>query len=182
MRKTIVLIMCSCFCALLSEAQIKKSTVVAQFSVGDIIAIRINKSQEKDQKNIFQSGVGYFIKDNWEVGINFNYTHINFIFADYAKKTNTLGIGIYSNYYFGRGKLKPYVTFQTGWRHEKGSSYSGWVGHKNINRSYFYADPGVGLNWNIKSKFSLFNEAAYSQDDLNLSFGIRLFFNKMKKH
>ncbi len=179
MSKTIIMVMCSCFCALLCEAQIKKSTVAAHSSVGDLSSIDLNNNSTKQHKLNLKTGVGFFIKDNWDVGLLFNYIKEDVLMADNSKNSNTLGIAIYSNYYFGNGKLKPYITFQTGWRQEKGSVYN-FGGHRDINRSYFYADPGAGLNWNIKSNFSLFTEATYSQDDLNLSLGIRLFFNKKK--
>lgn len=177
------MVMCSCFCALLCDAQIKKSTVAAHFSVGDMSSINLKKNNsEKAQRNIFKLGVEYFIKDNWEVGINIRYNKLDYQFIDYSQNTNGIGGGVYTNYFWGKRKLKPYITFQSGWQHQRGRSNSSFGGIKNINRTKFYAEPGVGFNWNINSKFSLITETSYLFRDLNISLGARFFFYKKKKN
>ena len=179
---------------IISSAQFQKGTMTANINIGDILNTNIrNKSFDKNNNLSFNPGFGYFIKKNWEAGIGINFNSINFrdtLYGGHYYKGRTFGINIYTNYYLGRGKLKPYLTFQTGWNQTTGnSSYAGTL--DSYKRNQFYYGIGGGLNWNISSRFSLFTEATYRNEypfdpygegRLNLTFGVRYFFNKGKKH
>ena len=181
--------------SLISHAQFQKGTITTNFNIGDIRYTGIrNKPFDKRNNLSFNPGVGYFIKNNWEVGIGLTYNsfHLNdSSHGGHYENNRSFGINIYTNYYFGKGKLKPYLTFQTGWENNLGSVYVNNV-KNDFNRSYFYTGIGGGLNWNISSRFSLFTEATYRNESpfnryyghsrLNLTIGARYFFNRSKKH
>jgi hypothetical protein len=177
-----------------SFAQFQKGTVTSNISIGDIRNFSIrNKSFDKNNNLSFNPGFGYFIKKNWEVGVGINFNSVHFrdtLYGGHSYNGHTFGINIYTNYYLGKGKLKPYLTFQTGWNQITGnSSYLGNMEY--YKRRQIYYGIGGGLNWNISRRFSLFAEATYRNEypyakygdgQLNLTIGARFFFNRSKKH
>ena len=178
----------------ISLAQFQKGTIVPHFDIGNLRYISIeNKNYNKNNNLSFNPGAGYFIKNNWEIGVGLNFNSQNFfdtLSGGHYMRARTFGINIYTNYYLGRGKLKPYLTFQTGWEHTTGT-YSSPLIENSLRNSYFYTGIGGGLNWNISSRFSLFAEATYRRESpfnryghsrLNLTIGARFFFNRSKKH
>jgi hypothetical protein len=192
MQKKLTLVLASSFFCLLSFAQIKKGTIVPHFDIGNLRYLSIeNKNSLKNNQLSFNPGVGYFIKNNWEIGVGlnlFSHYYSDTIAGGHYLRTRTFGINIYTNYYVGKGKLKPYLTFQTGWDHITGSYSSPWV-FNNMRDSYIYTAIGGGLNWNISSRFSIFTEATYRKESLfnpnghsrlNLTIGARFFFNRKK--
>lgn len=193
MQKKFTLVIASSFFCLLSFSQIQKGTIVPHFNVGNLRYISIeNKNFNKNNNLSFNPGAGYFIKNNWEIGVGLNFNSQNFLdtlSGGHYLRARTFGINIYTNYYLGRGKLKPYLTFQTGWEHTTGNYSSPGI-YNDIKGSHFYTGIGGGLNWNISSSFSLFAEATYRRDSpfdryghsrLNLTIGARFFFNRKKK-
>jgi hypothetical protein len=168
--------------------------MTANFNVGDILRTNIrNKNFDKNNNLSFNPGFGYFIKKNWEVGVGINLNSAHFrdtLYGDHSYNGHTFGLNIYTNYYFGKGKLKPYLTFQTGWNQTTGtSSYAGTLDH--YKRNQYYYGIGGGLNWNINSRFSIFAEATYRNEypydrygegRANITIGARYFFNRNKKH
>ena len=193
MKKKIILVLASSLFCLLSFAQTEKGTIVPHFDIGNLRYLSIeNKNFNKNNYLSFNPGVGYFIKKNWEIGVGLNFNGQNFsdtLSGGHYLHYRTFGINIYTNYYISRGKLKPYLTFQTGWDHTTGT-YSSPVILNSLRSSYFYTGIGGGLNWNISSRFSLFTEATYRRESpfnlyghsrLNLTVGARFFFNKKKK-
>ncbi len=177
-----------------SLAQFQKGTITTNFNFGDIGALSLSGNFIGNKNISYNPGIGYFINRNWEIGTGINYNRIrnrtNPI-KDFAQNSDTWGINIYTNYYFGKGKLKPYLTFQTGWENSRGSIYMNNA-KNDISRSYFYTQTGTGINWNINSRFSIFAEATFRNESpfnryeghsrLNLTIGARYFFNKPKKH
>jgi hypothetical protein len=186
----IVLIITGCLCSLLSTAQFEKGVVTANFNVGDLKNISIaNSSAYKKNYVSFNPGVGYFIKKNWEIGAGINYTSIRF--NDHqptgvAEHSNIVGINVYTHYYFGKGKLKPYLIFETGVNHSWGDYTIGGV-KNNFNQNTWYTKVGAGLNWNVSKRVALFTEATYLKEkpfnrygygSFNLTVGMRFFFGK----
>jgi hypothetical protein len=174
-------------------AQFQKGTTTANFNIGDIRNTNIqNKSFDKNNNITFNPGFGYFIKKNWEVGagLNFNSAHFrDTLYGGHSYNGNTFGINIYTNYYLGNRKLKPYLTFQTGWNQIKGNS--SYAGNQNYyKRRQIYYAIGGGINWNISPRFAVFTEATYNNEypyatygdgRLNLTIGARFYFNNKKK-
>src|SRR5689334_7361728 len=105
-------------------AQFQKGTSTLNFNIGDIQNTNIRKKSFDRYNNLsFNPGFGYFIKKNWEVGggLNFNTIHLlDSSHGGYYQNSKSFGVFAYTNYYFGKGKLKPYLTFQAGWNHTEG--------------------------------------------------------------
>ncbi len=181
--------------SIISLAQFQKGTVTANISIGDIRNFSIgNKHFDKRNDITFNPGIGYFIKNNWEIGAGFSYRSVHLNDSAHGasyENTRIYQLYIYSNYYFGKGKLKPYLGFQTGWSHAEGRGYYYGQNMFSFNNSDLYYGLSAGLNWNINSRFSLFAEASFIRDSpfnryghgrLNLTIGARFFFNRSKKH
>ncbi len=177
-----------------SFAQFQKGTVTANFNIGDIRYLSLrNKSFDKQNNLSFNPGVGYFIKNNWEVGVGLNYSSFNLDDSSHGgsyENINTVGVNVYSNYYFGKRKLKPYLSLQAGWNHSEGKYAFNGMPLTNFNSNNFYYNLGGGINWNISSRFSLFAEASfirsspfnrYGHGRSNITVGARIFFNNKKK-
>lgn len=192
MQKRSALLVIFLFARAISMAQFQKGTVTANFNIGDIRNTGIRNAPD-DKRNFlsFNPGVGYFIKNNWEVGFGLNYTsiHINDKVNNLYENSRLTGFNLYTNYYFGKGKLKPYLSFQTGWNHWQGK-YSWSNAPVSFNENNLYYGIGAGANWNISSRFSLFAEASFIRDRpfsryghgrSNITIGARFFLNKRKK-
>jgi Outer membrane protein beta-barrel domain len=195
MLKQFNLIVFGCFCSFFSFGQIKEGTIIANFKFGNLNTMSFSdKSSNYSNKNIsYNPGIGYFIKKNWEIGAGINYNRVRNTSdakRDFAQNSNTWGANVYTNYYFGKGKLKPYLTLQAGWESIRGSYYMFDI-KNDINNNYFYYGIGGGLNYNISRRFALFTEATFrnyspfsqhAQGQFNLTFGARYFFNRGKRH
>ena len=73
----------------------------------------------------------------------------------------TLGVKGYTNYYFFKKRLQPYMTFQMGYDYRKGdNTFSGIK--TNYSYNTFYTAIGGGLNWRITSKLSFFTASCTS--------------------
>lgn len=193
MQKKLTLATIACLFSIMSFSQIKKGTIAPHFDIGDLRSIGLtNNTSMKNTFVAFNPGVGYFIKNNWEVGVGLRYT--NFHYLDKTTMNNgyngyTFGIKGYSNYYFFKKKLQPYLTFQVGYDYGKGdNTFSGIK--TNFSYNTFYTAIGGGLNWRITSKLSVFTEATYwknkpftnsGYDRFNLTAGIRFFFGQKKR-
>ena len=192
MQKKSTFIIAFLLLSIISSAQFQKGTTALNFNIGDIRNTNIrNKSFDKNNNLSFNPGFGYFIKKNWEIGVGLNFNSVHFrdtLYGEHKYDGHTFGINIYTNYYLGKGKLKPYFTFQTGWNQTTGnSSYAGTLNY--YKRNQFYYGIGGGLNWNVNSRFSLFTEATYRNEypfDMygegraNITIGARFFFNNKK--
>lgn len=197
MQKKFTLLVTAFLCSVICFGQFNKGTFTNQLKFDNLINTRLRTSKGFQKTNFsITPGVGYFIKNNWEIGVGFNYNRnrerFNGVAGFYHQQLNSIGFNAYSNYYFGKGKLKPYVTFQSGWQHTKGFHENETTGSKtNFNFSRFYIGGGLGLNYSISNKVQLFTEATYinkspfnsNKNQLNVAAGIRIFFNnKKKKH
>lgn len=194
MQKKITFIAGFLLVSLASQAQFQKGMFTANFDVGDIRSISIqNKKFDKHNSFSFNPGFGYFIKKNWELGLKFNYTSFHLNDSSHGgsyENSRSIGFDLYTNYYFGNGKLRPYLTAKIGWGHAEGR-YDLWgSGLSSFSNSNFNYALGGGLNWNISPKFSLFAEATfvrsspfnrYGHGRSNFTIGARFFFNRQKK-
>lgn len=195
MQKKLLLIITSCLYSFISFSQVKKGTITGNFKFSDLQFARLRNSNNYTNTNLNATpGIGYFIKDNLEIGVGFNYNLFRYKFNGvtgiYSQRSNSFGINAYSNYYFGKGRFKPYLTFQTGWQYTDGSYTESGI-KNNFSSNRFYIGSGIGLNYNISKKIALFTEATYqvnnplkdnSSGHFNLGGGIRIFFNRKKKN
>ncbi len=194
MQKKFTLLLTVCLCSFFSFSQINKGTIVIHSNLGDIRYLHLSGDHIGNKNISYNTGIGYFINRNWEIGTCINYNRVRnrtTPFKEFAQNSDAWGINVYTNYYFGKGKLKPYLTFQIGRENNRGMVYVNNI-INNFNRSYFYTQTGGGINWNISSRFSLFAEATfrnespfnryYGRSRLNLTIGARYFFNRSKKH
>jgi Outer membrane protein beta-barrel domain len=192
MQKKSTLFVVFLFASAISMAQFQKGSVTAHFNIGDIRNTGIRNNPD-DKRNFlsFNPGIGYFIKKNWEVGVGMNYSsfHLNDMAHGLYENTSSIGVNLYSNYYFGNGKVKPYLSFQTGWNHWQGKYSSGNV-LSSLNENSLYYGLGAGVNWNISSRFAIFAEGSFIRDKpfsryghgrSNITVGIRFFLNKKRK-
>jgi len=193
MQKKFFLFLTGCLCSFLGFTQINKGTIAPHFDIGNLRSIGLtNNTSTKNTFIAFNPGVGYFIKNNWEVGIDLRYS--NFHYLDKPTMNSgyngyTLGVKGYTNYYFLKKKLQPYLTFQMGYDYRKGdNTFSGIK--TNYTTNVFYTAIGGGLNWRVTSRLSFFTEATFFNESpfnrysnhnrLNLTIGARLFFNRKK--
>ena len=64
--------------------------------------------------------VGYFVKNNWEVGAGLSYGLLRARYTNVMPenverdRSNSFGLQAYSKYYFGKGSVKPYLTLEAG--------------------------------------------------------------------
>lgn len=138
--------------------------------------------------------VGYFVKDNWEVGAGVLFQtqksrYKNVIQGSTDKvSSNSLGLQFYSKYYFGKGSVKPYITAGGGhnWATTKSKNVGG-----NTQTDHFTnwnAGGGAGVAWFVSPKIGLFSQLTYkriwhdnsSSDILNLNFGVQVNLGKKK--
>lgn len=195
MQKKIILSITGCLCSIFCFGQFEKGTITSQLKFDNLTNTRLRTSKSFQNTNFsITPGVGFFIKDNLEVGVGFNYNRnrerFNGVTGFYHQQLNSIGINAYSNYYFGKGKLKPYVTLQSGWQHTKGFHENETTGGRtNFNFSRLYIGGGLGVNYTISNKVQLFTEATYinkspfynNRNQLNIATGVRIFFNHRKK-
>ncbi len=194
MQKKFTLFAVFLFFSIISLAQFQKGSVTASFNIGDIRYVNLeNKNLQKDNYLSFNPGIGYFIKNNWEIGVGVNFSSLHLrdsAHGGYYQNSRTFGAFAYTNYYLGKRKLKPYLTFQTGLNYTAGRYIYNADPLTHFRIRDFYYGIGGGLNWNISSRFSVFTEATYRNEypfdpngggRLNLTIGARFFFNKKKK-
>lgn len=137
--------------------------------------------------------VGYFVKDNWEVGagVLFGTTrsrYTNVIPENMEKSnSNSFGLQAYSKYYFGKGSVKPYVTLEAGhtWQSGKTTFVNGNTWSYNFDN--WNAGGGAGVAWFITPKVGLFSQLTYNRNleqikystgTLNLNFGVQINLGK----
>lgn len=194
MQKKFTLILLSCLCSFIGFGQIEKGTITGQVKFDNLIQTKVRTGKVFQNINFSVTpGAGYFIKDNWEFGIGVNYNRnrerFNGVAGFYQQQLISLGINTYSNFYIGKGRLKPYVTLQSGWQHTKGFHENETTGDKvNFKFNRFYIGGGLGVNYAISKKVSLFAEATYlsnspyynMRNQSNVAAGIRIFFNQKK--
>ena len=195
MQKKFTLILLSCFCSFFGFGQFEKGTIVSHIKFDNLegTSVRTGKNFQNINFSV-TAGTGFFIKDNWEIGVGFNYNRnrerFNGVAGFYRQQLNSAGINFYSNLYFGKGRFKPYVTLQSGWQYTKGfHENEATEDRTNFNFSRFYIGGGLGINYAISKKVSIFTEASYlnkspfynKSNQLNSAAGVRLLFNQKKK-
>ncbi len=153
--------------------------------------------QSTDAFNRFKinvgANVGYFVKNNWEVGAGiqtgFNTMKqkapFNDLFNVDRTGTTTFAPQLYSKYYFGSKQLKPFAVISTGynWRFDR-TTYNGTTTKGSM--SYFNYGGGAGLSWFPSRKVGLFTQLTYDrqysdmmdQGALNLNFGVQINLGK----
>jgi Outer membrane protein beta-barrel domain len=189
MSKKFTFFFTACLCHLLSIAQTEKGTITGNINIGNLRWLSIGNNNTNFS---FNPGVGYFIKKNWEVGANFHYSRANdryHTLPDISANVHGIGINAYTNYYFGKGKLKPYLTLQAGWQHDRGNVTISGI-KNNYNENYLVTRIGGGLNWQIRPKIALFTEFLYQKvspfgrygpSSLYTTIGARFFFGQKTK-
>jgi hypothetical protein len=194
MQKKFTLFVIFLFASAISMAQFQKGTITTNFNLGDIRYQSLeNKNFQKNNYLSFNPGIGYFIKKNWEIGIGVNFSSLHLrdsAHGGYYQNSRTVGAFVYTNYYLGKRKLKPYLTFETGLNYTTGKYIYNANPLTRFSIRDFYYSIGGGLNWNISSRFSIFTEATYRNEypfdrngygRLHLTIGARFFLNKRKK-
>src|SRR5688572_31298608 len=188
LKKSTLVVICS-FCCILSYGQIKKGTLTTNLNIGDLRWLNLSKENKNFAIN---PGIGYFINDNWEVGVSFNYQRFRMVYhfsgANLLQEGKSVGIDIYSNYYFGKGKLKPYLTGRFGWQQDEWDlTNPTTTTTTHYNNQYLKLNIGGGINWQIRPGIALFTEGSfrklYSFTDSRrprstpyLTIGVRFFF------
>ena len=191
MRKNLLLFLFAIPFCFTADAQFNKGTISPHFDIGHLGSIGfIDNNHFKRNYISFDPGIGYFVKNNWEIGVDINYSHLHFINKDIANDRedyHSIGLKLYTNYYLGKGKLKPYLTFQSGWDYKWGN-YS--VYNTDISANHFYLGLGGGVNWNIRPGLALFTEATFRKEfpmnkygyaRPNVTIGVRFFLDRKRK-
>lgn len=176
-----------------ATAQTQKGTLNINGQFGRISGGQYYKEQFGLTKSFsiqLNPNVGYFVMDSWEVGggILFGMAKSHYNGNPDKISSNSLGLKIYSKYYFGKGAVKPYVT--------AGSGYD-WLTSKTRivdGRTYVYktdylsAEGGAGVAWFASPNIGLFSQITYdrrwstynSSGLLNLNFGVQINLRKKK--
>jgi hypothetical protein len=181
-----------------SNAQTQKGTINinGQFG-GNNGATRDEQNGGAVKKFSFQANpnVGYFIKDNWEVGagVSFGRYQINYKNPDpwgtEKYNSNRLGLLAYSKYYFGKGLVKPYLTINGGHNWLFNKTIYTTTGEDKYKAGFWNVGGGAGLTWFASSRVGLFTQLTYdrnwnpvapSNGALNLNFGVQVNLGKKK--
>ncbi|QNA44702.1 outer membrane beta-barrel protein [Lacibacter sediminis] len=136
--------------------------------------------------------VGFFVKDNWEVGAGVLFGITRSRMSGYIIKgtANKFGIQSYSKYYIGKRSVRPYVILEAShtWISEKTKFVNGNTqGYTSAN---WNAGGGAGVAWFVTPKIGLFSQLTYNRDlerqikystgTLNLNFGVQVNLGKKK--
>lgn len=139
--------------------------------------------------------VGYFIKNNWEVGagvlLGMTRSKYENVLPENTEvdRSTRFGLQAYSKYYFGQAPLKPYITLEAG--HTWQSGKTGYVNGNTFsyNSGNWNAGAGAGLIWFLSPKVGLFSQLTYNRNleqikystgTVNLNFGVRVNLGKKK--
>jgi outer membrane protein W len=178
-----------------ANAQTQKGTININGQFGSNSGGQHQVSQDGRVKSFslqLNPNVGYFVKDNWEVGtgVLFGTTQGRYkstIQGDLVKQSsNALGIQLYSKYYFGKGAVKPYITGGAGhnWLTQKTKTVNDEpYSYKTTN---WNAGGGAGIAWFVSPKIGLFSQLTYDRTwnknnsfgSLNLNFGVQVNLGK----
>jgi outer membrane protein W len=179
-----------------ATAQTKKGSFVIGTTFGNAGSFSAGISPANNYTDRFfrinlQPSVGYFIKDNWEIGTHFNVgfskgrsKYIN----ELSSSSTNLGIGFYSRYYFGKSAtVRPYIIGGIGYdRYWNRFTESGSTTRYTSNNAYAYG--GAGLSWFIRPGVAFTAEARYYRHlerypngQLAGNFGFQVFFGGKRK-
>ncbi|HLP38391.1 outer membrane beta-barrel protein [Lacibacter sp.] len=136
--------------------------------------------------------VGFFVKDNWEVGAGVLFGMTRGRMSGYYTKSisNSFGIQSYSKYYIGKKSVRPYVTLEAEriWLSEKTKFVNGNT--QGYTSASWNAGGGAGVAWFVTPKIGLFSQLTYNRDlerqikystgTLNLNFGVQVNLGKKK--
>lgn len=161
------------------------------------LRLRSNGEGFKSYEFIINPGVGYFLKDRWEIGGG---PLISLSGSNYTDRTSTaffrnnayaIGLNLFSRYYFKEeGRVIPYVTVNGGYAKLHGNSRNNYGIRDSYSQHQWNAGGGAGISWFLSSKFALFTELTYSGEwgsglgythGLNFKVGFQLFLNKKNK-
>jgi len=152
MRK-FALIICACI-PLCSFSQVEKPITKGNFIIsggGTIEYSNYNSGDmEYDKRDLsFNPGLGYFIKDNFAIGLN-----TTFGFSKWSVRSYTYGIGPYAKYYFKNGIFLKTETFY---------SYNVQYATESTPKTHsLTVAPGIGYSFFLNSKISLEPSFNYS--------------------
>lgn len=154
--------------------------------------------QSNDAFNNFKlnvgANVGYFVKNNWEIGAGvqfgvfrqkFKPPFDNLPGPPSLEQSYKYNFGVYSKYYFGTKQLKPFAVISTGynWQFDR-TTYNAATTKGRLN--YLNYGGGAGLAWFTSKKVGLFTQLTYDrlysdmmdQGALNLNFGVQINLGK----
>ena len=181
-----------------ANAQTEKGTININGQFGS------NSGARRDEQNggaikefSFQvnPNVGYFIKNNWEVGagVSFGRYQLNnkgpFPIGPEKYHSNKLGFLAYSKYYFGKGQVKPYLTINGGHNLLFVKASYATSGDQKYKTDFWNVGGGAGLTWFASSRVGLFTQLTYDRNwnpmapsigALNLNFGVQVNLGKKK--
>lgn len=142
----------------------------------------------------FGANVGYFVKNNWEVGAGVQtgfYTLKNkppFDNFFYVNRSITLAPQLYSKYYFTSNQVRPFAVVSTGYNWQFNRMKNNGIITKGSSGFFNYGG-GAGLAWFPSQKVGLFTQLTYDQvyekyvrneGALNLNFGVQINLGKKK--
>ena len=153
--------------------------------------------QNNDAFNQFKlnlgAGVGYFVRNNWEIGAGVQTgistmkykAPLNGPYNPDRSSSNKLGTSIYSKYYFGTKQVKPFAVLSIGynWTFDRTKYNDATI---KGSASYLNYGGGAGLAWFPSKKVGLFTQLTYDrlysdmldQGALNLNFGVQINLGK----
>ncbi len=161
------------------------------------LRLRTNGPGFKSYDFSINPGVGYFLKDRWEIGggpvVSLNGANYKDQMSGYSLKnrSSSVGLNLFTRYYLKKeGRLVPYLTLGATYLRTTGSTtdYNGIKSNYRLNQ--WQAGGGAGLSWFVSPKVALFAELTYTGEwgsgsgytgGLNFKVGIQVFFNRKKK-
>jgi len=153
MRK-FVLIICLCI-PLCSFSQVEKPITKGNFIISGGGTIEYSKYKSSDNTEFsrrelsFNPGLGYFIIDNFAIGLN-----TTFGFSKNGVKSYTYGLGPYAKYYFKNGIFLKTETFYS-YNIQKATNITPKTHSLTVA-------PGIGYSFFLNSKISLEPSFNYS--------------------
>jgi hypothetical protein len=181
-----------------ANAQTEKGTVNINGQFGNNSGGRystISNGLVKSFSMQLNPNVGYFIKNNWEVGagvlLGTTRAHYTTVFPDamHKERSNRFGLQTYSKYYFGKASIKPYITVEAAHTWLSGKLTLGDGTTRAFNSEKWNAGGGAGVVWFVSPKIGLFSQLTYNRDlkqikhsegSLNLNFGVQVNLGRKK--
>ncbi|HEV7779629.1 MAG TPA: hypothetical protein VGO58_00105 [Chitinophagaceae bacterium] len=197
MRNTFTLL--ALFFTVTVSAQLKKGDWNINTSTNAPMNLKLRTNGEgfKSYDFSINPGIGYFLKDRWEIGggpvLSFEGARYKDQFSGFSftNRSSSVGFNLYTRYYLKKeGRLIPYLTLNGGYSRTSLNSID-YNGMKSISKfNQWQVGGGAGLSWFVSPKVALFTELTYTRDwgtymghtgGLDLKVGIQVFFNRKKE-
>ncbi len=192
MKKLLLFSVIFCLFHLKTEAQTEKGQWMVGTQIGDFSYRKNSTSTSHSFTMDIAPSAGYFVSKNLALGLSIPVITSTTRATDLVYKEREFGIAPFAQYYFGNGKLKPYVSLQYKLSRERtyrNTNYPGFENFETIARKNTWS-PGIGVAYfitktiavntiiNYNSSVSVTDNGRYTDKNATLHLGFNLFFGK----